>query len=598
MLRTRSLLRISVPAVSLLFLSAAACQPGTSAEADGQGGDGLGGESDGAGGHKASTGGSKSSGGSGSVKTGGSSQGGEAGGGSEAGGSSGGSDDGAGGAQSSSGGGATLPLPIERDVAVVVPGVDELRGVAFGDDGSVYASGFALDEAGDAWTAVVHLLPNGDLDPEFGLEGIALYNFVPREELDGGMGGAGPLPPTVINSGDEKSFGLVYLDENASLVDDYGSAIEEGGSLIVQLNLLNPQVTGKETRVALARLSASTGELVTPWGDSGLVSVKFGYDVGGSDVYNDGAWGVVVDPESTKGTLKLVVSGFGTPAPGAARTDNDRYIARLYQSTGAPDPEFNAGSAFTFNTAQQIADGGRRATVLPGGGILSAGYADLGESFGVHIVLVKLLPNGLPDGNFGFGTAQPGVARYNPFLDFGGAAEAYDVVQQSSGRLVTVGYGSVTAPNGAAPEGALSTLRQDIVVTGLLSRGLDTAFGTNGSFAVQSEADPPEVGLEALSAERFEDRGRALAVLKDDRIIYAGRYDLRPALFVGRKNGGLDETVGDALNGRFVYDEVAPDAAHFYAIAVSNDGGRVVATTNDDPNADGALVAFLSVGAK
>jgi hypothetical protein len=188
------------------------------------------------------------------------------------------------------------------------------------------------------------------------------------------------------------------------------------------------------------------------------------------------------------------------------------------------------------------------------------------------------------------------VARFNPFLEDGGVAECYDVTVQSSGRLVTTGYGTATAAATASTLGYLTTLKQDMVSFGVLADGLDESWANGGHLAVQSEDDPPELGLEALAAERFEERGRALVALPDDRVVYAGRYDLRPALMVGRANGGLDETLGDQLSGRFSYDTISPDTSHFYAIAVSRDGTRVAATTNYNVSAEGVLLATLKVG--
>jgi len=293
---------------------------------------------------------------------------------------------------------------------------------------------------------------------------------------------------------------------------------------------------------------------------------------------------------------KVVVFGFGTALASTTRTDNDRFVTRLLTADGTRDPNFNGNAPFSYNSTGILGDNGRRGQVLAGGKILSTGYTNFGDSFGNHVMLIQLTAAGVADPSFGFGTTHTGVARFNPFIDDGGVAECYGAAVQSTGRIVTTGYGTATAANTASSLGYLTSVKQDMVNFGAFPDGLDEEFGQDGHWAVQSEADPLEAGTEALAAERFEERGRDVIALNDDRLVFAGRYDLRPALVIGRKDGGLDETVGDGLSGRFGYTEVAPDTSHFYAIARNAEGTRVVATTNENAAVDGVLLATLQIG--
>ena len=56
-------------------------------------------------------------------------------------------------------------------------------------------------------------------------------------------------------------------------------------------------------------------------------------------------------------------------------------------------------------------------------------------------------------------------------------------------------------------------------------------------------------------------------------------------------DGGLDNSAGD--RGVIAYDPVGESTSHFYGLAVSADGKRLVATTSN--HANGVLVAVLEI---
>jgi uncharacterized delta-60 repeat protein len=427
---------------------------------------------------------------------------------------------------------------------------------------------------------------DGTLDESFGNDGIVQFNLRERVVEDvpagaggasgeGGAGGAGPTE-IVVNDGDEQSLGIVEL---------------ENGDLIVQANVRD--AGGKGTDVVLLRLD-SDGELVDSFGDGGLQRVDFGWTDEDAASWtlatgpSDQSWGISLDNSGDE--EKVVVFGFGPAKPGQTtgdpavqRTDNDRYVARVLASDGSFDPDFNDGAVFAFNSGGTFSDGGRRGIVEADGSIVSAGYTNYGDGLGNHIVVIRLRPDGTPDPEFGFGIAAPGVARANPFLDDGGAAECYQVGKQSSGRYVTTGYGRATVANGLSSYGWETTEEVDLVAFGLLPGGIDTTFGREGTLAIQSEG---------LNLGSTEERGRDLVVLPDDRVVFAGRFGTDPALMVITPAGELDDSVGDA--GRFQYDPLSGTTSHFFRIALSADRTRIVAGTNN--HADGVRVAVLSVG--
>jgi hypothetical protein len=191
------------------------------------------------------------------------------------------------------------------------------------------------------------------------------------------------------------------------------------------------------------------------------------------------------------------------------------------------------------------------------------------------------------------------VAVTTPFQVDGGVAECYSIAKQSTGRYVTTGYGRATAANGASTFDPpyLTTDSVDLVSFALLPAdgggSLDTSFGVQGTLAIQSEG---------LNLGGTEDRGRDIVALPDDRLVYAGRFGTQPALFVVTEDGELDAGVGglgagasgaDTLPGIYTYPALSGSTSHFYVMALSPDGKRVAATTNN--HADGVLLALLDV---
>ena len=486
------------------------------------------------------------------------------------------------------------PAPITPVSAEIYTQASDLRGLFYTTDGKLYASGHVgTSTAVDKKIVVARFDADGEPDTTFGGDGFIELNLVERT-ID-----TVAEPDVVTNDGNEESIGIVELASK---------------ELLVQVNVRD--VNGKGTDVGLLKLSA-TGEPVTGFGTNGLKRLVLGWDPADDATWAaiagvpatpgapaDTAWGLELD--NSTATEKVVVFAFGpapmgsmTGTPAVQRIDNDRYVLRVLTSDGSNDPAFNAAAPFVYNSGGTFSDGGRRGLVYPDGSILSGGYTNFGEGLGNHIVAIKLTPAGTRDMTFGHGIVDRGVARSNPFVDDGGAAECYAVTLQSSGRIVSTGYGRATKAGVASSyPGYVTTDAVDMISVAFTANGgaVDTTFGIEGTRVIQSE----EAGL-----GNTEDRGRDLLALADDRIVYAGRYGTDPALFVVEKDGSYDpdndvgylfryDPLGTVGDPNAVPPVPAVPTSHFYRVAQSKDGKRIFATTSN--HADGVILAVLQVG--
>lgn len=482
-------------------------------------------------------------------------------------------------------------LKVSSDVATTR--ANDLRGVVFAASGKVYVSGHTGSTAVDRQTVIGRFNADGTPDSTFGTGGFVTINVVPKDGAN------------TTSTGDEQSSGIVEL-ANGDLIVAVNAADNNGGAPITDGTTTLPRPEGAS--VMLLRLNSS-GAPVTSFGTSGRAVVEFGwseadnaawpvptFNTAGTSLVGNGfprdtMWNIELDPSASGASERVVVFGFGPArraASGTQRTDSDRYVARVLASTGAADPTFNGGKAFTWDSPGSLGDNGRNGTVAPDGKIISAGYTNLGTGLGNHVVVLHLTSGGVPDSGItgiGLSPAQAGVSVLNPVLVDGGVSEAYGVGRQSTGAVVTTGYGNATAvttPPRASTLGYQSTLTPDLVSYRLTSAGaLDTTWGTAGRAVVQSEGK---------SRPTTEDRGRDLVVLKDDRVVEVGRYGGNAAVFVFDKNGKLDtradvgvtEAAG-AVSGDGIIELPASSVpATLFSAAISADGKRIAATTNAD----------------
>ncbi|MCA9579234.1 MAG: hypothetical protein KC668_27590 [Myxococcales bacterium] len=471
--------------------------------------------------------------------------------------------------------------PITRTADVILTDANDLRGLTYAANGRIYAAGFTDVNPDDRQSVVVRMTADGALDTSFGDEGVVVLNLVDGDEQ--------PMAIVELSGGD-----VVVL---ANVTDG------QGGEAIADIDGGDPAERPNGQDVVLFRLDSS-GDQRTGFGTNGLVTVTFGWDTAadaswpvptftssnpdgmqfsGGGFPSDTGWDLKLDRSGS--AERLVVFGMGSAAydedaGDAQRFDNDRFVVRL-SVDGVVDAGFNGGAPFTFDSG--VGDNARRGFVEADGAIVSSGYANFGAGLDNHVVLIRLLPSGTVDSAFGFGwdTARPGVARFNPYVVDGGAAEAYGVARLSDGTYVTTGYGAATSSGTPSTLGYETTQAQDVVIFGVTPTGLNADFGHQGELAVQSEA---------LSLPSFEERGRAIIALADDRTVHVGRFGGQAAVYVVRPDGTLDESVGD--DGVFTSTSGAV-TSQFFNVALSPDGTRFVATTNNDAN--GVRVAVFQV---
>jgi uncharacterized delta-60 repeat protein len=333
--------------------------------------------------------------------------------------------------------------PITTGSDVVLTEANDLRGLIFAANGSIYGAGFTNVNPDDQQTVVLRTSAAGALDSTFGEGGVVVLNLV---------------------QGNEQALALVEL-ANGDVVVVVNVSDEQGGEDIPDVDGGDPVPRPNGQDVVLVRLD-SNGDPRATFGTDGVLPVTFGWAAAddaswpvptytasnpeasrfsGAGFPNDTAWDLQLDTSGA--SERLVVFGMGPAAysaSGTQRVDMDRYIVRL-NADGTPDASFNGGENFTFHTEGTQGDNARRGLVEPDGSIVSSGYTNFGEGFDNHVVLIRLLPNGTVDTSFGFGfpSARPGATRFNPYVTDGGAAEAYGVVRLSDGTYVTTGYGAV-----------------------------------------------------------------------------------------------------------------------------------------------------------
>lgn len=498
--------------------------------------------------------------------------------------SSGGSSNGTGGRTSTGGGdnqgGGGGDAPVEPEVPAVISQTAKLLdnainpyGALFASDGKLYISGTTDTSAATAAQAsenlrlaVWRLNADGSLDTEWGTDGKV-------------------IAADIVNPG--TSYDIVELADGSFVVHYSGNA----GVFLVKLSAAGVFGTPVKIEVgwtqadrealqalvddahAECELNDSSEECLTA-----RAAVTAAWPAAGTDLSGRpgqaSSWGIALDKSGSAEKIVVFLAGPAAKvSTGTQRTDSDRYITRVLASDLSVDPAFNGGAAFTLDVnGAGLSNNARRGLVLADGSIVSTGYTSYTVG-GNHVELIKLLPNGTPDTSFGFSESAPGsnfaviegLAFFNPFQ--AGQAEAYSAVSNSTGALVTTGYGVSNFDT--------TTAENDLVSFAVLGDGLDLNFGGNasdalfGSAAVQSEGDPNA----GFGVRPYRENGRDIVVLGDDRTIHVGCYDDAAAIFVLTADGKLDASVGNGT-GRLQYSYPSP----FFKAAISADGTRIAAT--------------------
>ena len=256
---------------------------------------------------------------------------------------------------------------------------------------------------------VVRYNPNGSLDTSFGNGGIVTTNFP-----------EGSYASSVALQADGK--------------------VIAAGTVFVDFVIGEPS----NTDFALARYN-SDGTPDTSFGNGGQVSTDFfGME--------DDAFSVLIQPDG-----KIV-------AVGSANNPATYYdfAAVRYLSNGTIDTTFGVAGKVSTDFGDQNFDRARSAALQPDGRIVAAGFA-ISQNGGVqNFAVARYTSSGVLDTTF----SRDGITQ----IDFGSCCQsAYQVLLQSDGKIITVGYANTEDSD------------SDFLLARLNPRGsLDTTFGVGG----------------------------------------------------------------------------------------------------------------------
>jgi len=256
---------------------------------------------------------------------------------------------------------------------------------------------------------VVRYNPNGSLDTSFGNGGIVTTNFP-----------EGSYASSVALQADGK--------------------VIAAGTVFVDFVIGEPS----NTDFALARYN-SDGTPDTSFGNGGQVSTDFfGME--------DDAFSVLIQPDG-----KIV-------AVGSANNPATYYdfAAVRYLSNGTIDTTFGVAGKVSTDFGDQNFDRAHSAALQPDGRIVAAGFA-ISQNGGVqNFAVARYTSSGVLDTTF----SRDGITQ----IDFGNCCQsAYQVLLQSDGKIITVGYANTEDSD------------SDFLLARLNPRGsLDTTFGVGG----------------------------------------------------------------------------------------------------------------------
>lgn len=502
---------------------------------------------------------------------------------------------------------------------VAVAGDDYGEGfqlLRFNSDGTLDltfgAGGTVITEVGtDSSASALVLQPDGKLvaagyagDP---YHDFALMRYNADGTLDTSFGTGGIVTTDVANDGWDRAYALVLQPDGKLLA----AGTSESDFALVRYNADGtPDVSfgtgGKVTTNmgddAYALVLQPDGKVVAG-GHSGLLSVLVRYEADGTLDADFGTGGKVVITDLYAGAYALVAQPDGKLVAGGGNYPSGLFALARYNVDGTPDPDFGVGGKVVGSGEGEAAglalqpDG--KLVAVGGGnyqsylvryntnGTLDASFGTGGELvvYGMkHLRALVLQPDGKQvaagAGDLGLGlvrstsggaidTGHPaGIAT----AQFGiGPNFASQVAQQGNGGIVTAGA-------------AVSGSDQNFLLVRFLANGsLDTSFGTGGAAIT--------------SFSSGQDRGLAVLVLSDDRIVAGGTAQNSHDFALARYHttGGLDGTFdGD---GKVITD-LGGTGEEIYALLEQSDGKIVAAGfTSTYPNYSIALARYNTDGA-
>lgn len=419
-------------------------------------------------------------------------------------------------------------------------GHDVFYGAAYDDTGRLLAVGFraeGIDSASDRAMVVARFTKDGELDPTFGSDGVAVKNVK--------VGGNG-----------ETARGII---------------VQSTGKIVIGGTVEGGTVAG-DRDVALVRFNTD-GTVDETFGAEGVVVLDFnvGHEkVDGGLASPDNLWNLVASGD------QIVVHGNqraqGTTAGGEPREDNDWVVVRL-TADGALDDTFGTGGKFTLDI-DNVSGNARAALVLADGSVIGTGYSKTPSAGNTtQAVVYKVDNTGKLDTTFGVNGVFHDVVLPE-------TTEIYALAQQGD-KFVSTGYGR---PSGGDD--------LDWVSLRLNADGsLDTTWGDDGAVLIDYAGFNDNArNLVALPDGRFVMVGGGrtdastvdamVAVLKADGTLDTSFHQ------TGKKIWDLG-----GLSDMFWGVAVSPIDGTVAVVGAKAVGAEATAANNDD-----AAVLFLSLG--
>jgi len=350
---------------------------------------------------------------------------------------------------------------------------NDANDVKIQSDGKIVVVGI-VNESGSENMVITRYAANGELDPEFGEDGVVTVDVNLNADAaqalaiqeDGKLVVVGTTYPTSSNEGDflvvrlqtngdpDPTFGtngITTIDFSSRSDDAAAIAINpsDGSMLVAGVTFLDPV-----REVGIAKLD-STGSLVPTFGSSGKVQT----DLGGDQI-------VMVSSINLDSSQRIVVAGST-----AQLADYEMFVAR-YDTTGVLDDSFGDSSTGILRRQYVTDPSTANLTIASGltiqrdGKILVTGYFMAGPTF-ASIFLSRFSASGADDTTF----ANDGMKALNAGEEGSGTS----IAVQRDGKILVGGYSYIEG------KGAQATLIR------FTRRGrIQRSFGTNGMFTVGS----------------------------------------------------------------------------------------------------------------
>lgn len=299
---------------------------------------------------------------------------------------------------------------------------DRVNALVLQPDGALVAAGMALGNSAGADFGLARYLPDGSLDPAFGVEGRVTTNFDGFYESaaalllqsDGKLVAVGGPPFVLARYHPDGRLDAGFGSAGKVSTGFVGGGIGSAGVLQPDGNVIAAGWGGPGTFL-LARYQGD-GTLDARFGDAGRVTTV----VGGSFV----PVAVALQPDG-----KILVAG--GPAPGSSTTGVVDFLLVRYNPDGSLDDGFGAAGKVTTDLFFGSFDHAHAMLLQPDGRILLAGGSLGSATTAEQFALVRYEPDGSLDATFG--------VEGKVTTDFGGYVHVSALAPYADGRLVAAG---------------------------------------------------------------------------------------------------------------------------------------------------------------